>query len=121
MSNVPLAELVEESIRSFRAGYKRDIKLVVEQKSIVRADQQKLKQLFYILMDNAHKYSDASIRVNVRTVQNKALIEIIDQGVGIPASDLAMSLIVSSGWIQQERENREDLDWVFPLPRKLRI
>ena len=89
MSNVPLAELVEESIRSFRAGYKREIKLVVEHKSIVRADQQKLKQLIYILMDNAHKYSDASIRVNVRTVQNKALIEIIDQGVGIPTSDLA--------------------------------
>ena len=32
MSNVPLAELVEESIRSFRAGYKREIKLVVEHK-----------------------------------------------------------------------------------------
>lgn len=56
--------------------------------AMVRTDPQKLKQLLYILLDNAHKYSEAPIQVIVRTEQGKALIEIIDRGIGIPSAEM---------------------------------
>ncbi|MFT4412842.1 sensor histidine kinase [Fredinandcohnia humi] len=85
--NVP--QLVEESIRSFQEGYQRDIALVVENQMLLTTDRQKLKQIFYILMDNALKYSQAPVTVVVDTERKKGVIKIIDQGIGIPEKDLA--------------------------------
>lgn len=89
VQNVQISELIEQSIRSFRAGFKREVQFVPCDLPVVKADPQKLKQLFYILMENAHKYSDAPIKVVLRREQNQAVIEIIDQGVGIPENELS--------------------------------
>lgn len=88
MASVNLAKLAEESIRSFKAAYKREINIVVRESINVQADEQKLKQLFYILMENAHKYSDAPITVMIGKEEDKGLIEIIDKGIGIPSDEL---------------------------------
>ncbi|GAA0134005.1 two-component system sensor histidine kinase YkoH [Paenibacillus sp. YSY-4.3] len=85
---ISLPELVEASVRSFREGYKREINLDIESAVTVKTDPQKLKQLLYILMDNAHKYSEAPVHVIVRTEHQKAFIEIIDQGIGIPSAEI---------------------------------
>ena len=88
MTQIPLTEFVEASVRSFREGYKREIVIDVDEDVIAEADEPKLKQLLLILMDNARKYSEAPIEVKIGTKQKKAVIEVIDRGMGIPASDL---------------------------------
>ncbi|MCJ8008175.1 sensor histidine kinase [Lederbergia wuyishanensis] len=88
IETISLSELIEASVISFREGFKREINLIREQQVTVKTDPNKLKQLFYILMENAHKYSSESIKVIVRTDQRNAVIEIIDRGIGIPGSEL---------------------------------
>ncbi|MFS0863937.1 ATP-binding protein [Fredinandcohnia sp. 179-A 10B2 NHS] len=85
---IMLDQLVEESIRSFREGYHREIELIVEDRKMIKTDRQKLKQILYILMENALKYSEKQITTIVGTENNKSVIKIIDQGIGIPANDV---------------------------------
>jgi signal transduction histidine kinase len=53
---------------------------------IVYADKERIKQLLYILIDNAAIYSkpDGHIQVKLRNHDNNAIIEIVDNGIGIP-------------------------------------
>ncbi|MFK4997300.1 sensor histidine kinase [Bacillus sp. N9] len=88
MTSIDAGKLAQEVIRSFRAAFQREINMRLEENVIVHADEQKLKQLFYILIENAYKYSEDSITVRVRKAENQGIIEIIDQGVGIPAEEL---------------------------------
>ncbi|WP_053360509.1 HAMP domain-containing sensor histidine kinase [Bacillus sp. FJAT-27251] len=88
LENVNLAAIAEELVRSFQKAYNRQIELNIVDQPIVRADQQKFRQLFYILMDNARKYSEDVINVNIKMVSEHAVIEIADRGIGIPAGDL---------------------------------
>jgi len=88
IKSISLPALIEASVRSFQEGYKREIDQVLEHNVIVATDPQKLKQLFYILMENAHKYSEAPIKVIVRTEQGRAVIEIIDRGIGISSEEV---------------------------------
>jgi len=54
------------------------------------ADEQTLRRLFWILLDNAMKYTSApgEITVSLRAADAALLIEVRDTGVGIPAKDL---------------------------------
>ncbi|WP_099352600.1 sensor histidine kinase [Fredinandcohnia onubensis] len=88
MESIPLLQLVDESVTSFREGYKRDISIFVEEESIVKTDKQKLKQVFYILMENALKYSEKPVIVVIGKERNQSSIKIIDQGIGIPSQDV---------------------------------
>lgn len=56
----------------------------------VRADPDRLRQVFINVMDNAVKYSAAGGRITVKVWagRKKAFVEIIDQGRGIPPEDL---------------------------------
>ncbi|MCC3355846.1 sensor histidine kinase [Bacillus sp. REN16] len=85
---VSLLQLVDESVVSFREAYKREISIIAEEEIIVRTDKQKLKQLFYILMENALKYSEKPVIVVLGQERKRPSIKIIDQGVGIPAQDV---------------------------------
>lgn len=88
MESIPLLQLVDESVTSFREGYKRDISIIVEEESSVKTDKQKLKQVFYILMENALKYSEKPVIVVIGKERNQSNIKIIDQGIGIPSQDV---------------------------------
>lgn len=87
-TEIPLMAFIEESIRSFQQAFNREIQLLTEGDVTIKTDSQKLKQIFYILMDNARKYSDAPIQVIIKMEQKKAVIEIIDKGIGIPKEEL---------------------------------
>jgi heavy metal sensor kinase len=56
----------------------------------VMGDASSLRRLFWILLDNALKFSEGSgkIEVHAEVVQGTAVIEVRDNGVGIGASDL---------------------------------
>lgn len=58
--------------------------------SFVRANQGALKQVFDILVDNAVKYSvgEAHLRLHCAVERKRFLVEIADEGIGIPKEQL---------------------------------
>lgn len=88
LEEIMLAPIITELVRSFQKAYQREIQLQIETEGWVSVDQQKFKQLFYILMDNARKYSEAVIDVVIWKNNDKVAVEICDRGIGIPASEL---------------------------------
>lgn len=88
IAEVSLTTLIEDIINSFRAGFQREIYFETKDQISVKTDSQKLKQLLYILMDNARKYSDGPIQLSLRTQHRQVIIEVIDNGIGIPKEEL---------------------------------
>ncbi|MEH7237148.1 ATP-binding protein [Bacillus sp. JJ1562] len=88
IETIPLLQLVDESVGSFREAYKREISIIVEEEIVIKTDKQKLKQIFYILMENALKYSEKPVIIVLGRERKRPSIKIIDQGVGIPAEDV---------------------------------
>ena len=54
----------------------------------VTSDVQKLKQLLFIFLDNARKYSDEYISVYIGKTSDEPYLRIEDRGIGIPKEDL---------------------------------
>ncbi|WP_024296749.1 sensor histidine kinase [Methylomicrobium lacus] len=92
--SVDLSELVTSVVEDFQ--------VMAEEKSIsvaldasagpvrVRGDKQRLRQVLFILGDNACRYSNPGgcITVALRVDGNEASFSLTDQGIGIPAEDL---------------------------------
>lgn len=57
---------------------------------MINGDKERIKQLLYILLDNAVKYSKPGGKIQVRLIkkENSATIEIADNGIGIPHEKL---------------------------------
>ncbi len=86
ITSVALPVFVEEIAASMRHAYHREI--TVEAADItIQTDEAKLKQLLFILLDNARKYSEEGIEVKV-TAQDQVAIAVTDYGIGIPAEDI---------------------------------
>ena len=86
---IDLGTHVTETVKAFKSAYHRDIQLRISEENIMTlADEQKLKQLTYIILDNARKYSEEEITVEVGTKNKHAYIRISDKGIGIPKEDL---------------------------------
>ncbi len=73
-----------------KAGIRVTMALPEENKSI-DVDQDRIKQLLIILVDNAIKYSktdgDGSVNITLEYTDNEVIIKISDNGVGIPESE----------------------------------
>lgn len=85
---VNITRLVQETINAFQTTYQRDINIEGSYQIIGYTDIQKLKQLLFIFLDNARKYSEGPITVHVGQVEKESTIQIEDRGVGIPIEDL---------------------------------
>jgi len=57
---------------------------------VVRGDNDALRRLFFILIDNAIKYTPelGRIQVHVQALEGQAVIAVVDSGIGISESDL---------------------------------
>ena len=70
----------------------KDIMLQFEldEELIVLGDEEKLKQIFINVIENAIRYSNEGSTVHIRTapLEDTALIEVQDHGIGIPTEDL---------------------------------
>ncbi|WNS79931.1 HAMP domain-containing sensor histidine kinase [Domibacillus sp. DTU_2020_1001157_1_SI_ALB_TIR_016] len=84
METIDMAVFVRETADSFQRAYKRRVNVRVKETCRVKTDRAKLRQLLFIFLDNARKYSEKEICIEVE----KQEIRVIDQGMGIPASDL---------------------------------
>ena len=86
---IDLAEHVQQSVKAFENAYHRDVHFqLLEGNQKALADDQKLKQLTFIILDNARKYSDEIITVEVGRKTDKPYIRVIDRGIGIPKNEL---------------------------------
>ncbi|WNS76714.1 HAMP domain-containing sensor histidine kinase [Bacillus sp. DTU_2020_1000418_1_SI_GHA_SEK_038] len=90
LTNLNLLDVLKQTVKGFQNAYNRDVVIEVEQltSTFVTTDEQKLKQLLFIFLDNARKYSDDIITTSVGVEKNEAYIKIIDRGIGIPEEAL---------------------------------
>ncbi|WP_010098133.1 HAMP domain-containing sensor histidine kinase [Ornithinibacillus scapharcae] len=82
---IVLNELLGETVEVFKGAYGREIEFLDEEKQLqVHGNQDQLKQVFYILIDNALKYSDDKVKVSIKRVDEQVAISVADHGAGIP-------------------------------------
>ncbi len=87
---IEMVSLCKEVAKSFQQAYNRKVNVVHELPEVSAAgDEQKLKQVLFILLDNAKKFSTREIDVIVGYDQGQPAITVKDYGIGIPKEDVA--------------------------------
>ncbi|WP_078427840.1 sensor histidine kinase [Alkalihalobacterium alkalinitrilicum] len=87
--DVDLLEVCKQASQHIQATYQREISIIEDGTSfVICADENKIKQVVYILLDNARKYSHDSITVTLREKNNTYSFSVTDQGIGIPRDEL---------------------------------
>lgn len=86
---VDLGELCRETVQPLVRTTGRSIEVTMDETQPVTAwgDPEKLKQLLFILADNALKYSEDTVWMRITTDDDGARIDVEDQGIGIPKED----------------------------------
>lgn len=86
--NIDLPELAEEIAEAhrMRADKEISIEIINNGGSIVTADKTHLSNILNNLIDNAIKYSEESVAIQIRI--NRDWIEVSDNGIGIPSRNL---------------------------------
>lgn len=85
---IELTALLTEITAALKRSYDREYILDAEVDEVyVRTDSVKLRQLLYILLDNARKYSEERIEILLKT-DDTPIIQIRDYGQGIPKESL---------------------------------
>ena len=94
IQQLDLSEILEQVVRTMKPiAEKKNILLGGEnfRKALINADEQKIKQLAIILVDNAIKYTPegGSVLLSLENVDNnRAIFAVMDSGIGIAAEDL---------------------------------
>ena len=83
-----LNDQIEKTLQPMRQAYARDFIFEGVQQAIAMTDGEKFRQLLYILLDNARKYSDDQIKIMLAESEGGYSISIIDYGNGIPEEAL---------------------------------
>ena len=83
-TEVDAIDLLEQTVMAMNTSYDREFKLITTEQSLpIITDTAKFKQLLYILLDNARKYSSDKVEVVARK-NGGTIIQIRDTGIGIP-------------------------------------
>lgn len=88
IEQVNITQVVSDSVRSFQNAYHRDISFTGDEPIWKETDESKLKQLLFILLDNARKYSEDLISVQVGGNHSEQWIRVTDKGIGIPKDEI---------------------------------
>ena len=83
-----LQVLVEKTIQPMRHAYAREFIVEGNQSITLVTDANRLKQLLFILLDNARKYSDREIKTTVHVTEETVEIAVMDYGNGISEQHL---------------------------------
>ncbi|MEG0472948.1 MAG: HAMP domain-containing sensor histidine kinase, partial [Solibacillus sp.] len=86
LSFIAFQPFINDIAQSFQQAFHRTIVVDVPD-AIIGTDEAKLKQLLFIFLDNARKYSDEEITV-IGRVNEMIEIQIRDKGKGIPKEDI---------------------------------
>lgn len=85
---VDIYDLVETTLQSMRRAYNRNFHLKGEGPIYARTDIEQLRQLLFIILDNARKYSEKAIKTTISENAQGIVISVLDYGNGIPKKDL---------------------------------
>lgn len=90
ITELDLVGLAERTASKFQKAYQRQVELRLPQHGavVVSSDEDKLTQLLIILLDNARKYSDATIIIEVGRSEHEGYIAVEDSGIGIASHEL---------------------------------
>ncbi|WP_162297819.1 sensor histidine kinase [Halalkalibacillus sediminis] len=99
-------EVIEEVKSNIERSYNREIRLSEKTEATIFSDKQKIKQLLYIFFDNARKYSERPIYVNIENGLSGVKIVIRDEGIGIP--DESLPKVFDRFYRVDEARNREE-------------
>ena len=81
-------EQIEKTLQPMRQAYSREFLLEGMSPAIADTDGEKLRQLLFILLDNARKYSDDVVKTTIEESDEGFIISVIDYGNGIPEDAL---------------------------------
>lgn len=87
-TEVDLNSLVAVAVTRLRQAYNREISIETEETSLVETDAHVIKQILFILLENALKYSDKEIVASVKEQEDDVTITVKDYGKGIPQENL---------------------------------
>ncbi|EIZ4012517.1 PAS domain-containing protein [Listeria monocytogenes] len=92
---VELDEVIEQSARTiFEMATEKNIQVIIPEKTIpsvtIETDRDKLQQILINLLSNAINYTPVDGKVEVKLIEQEAevIIEVTDNGIGIPAKDI---------------------------------
>ncbi|MEK3705289.1 ATP-binding protein [Paenibacillus sp. FSL R7-0198] len=88
LERVDITRLATDSTRAFREAYHREVRCEDPGSIWAISDESKLKQLLFILLDNARKYSEDAIEVRLETKGQECRIRIVDTGIGMREDEL---------------------------------
>ena len=80
--------LVKKTLKPMRHAYARDFILEGNGSAVAVMDAEKLRQLLFILLDNARKYSEREIKTTISESETDISIAVADYGNGIPEEAL---------------------------------
>ncbi|MDY0410440.1 sensor histidine kinase [Paracerasibacillus soli] len=84
-----LLGLCQMAIKRFTGAYHREIIFHPQVKEAhILGNKEQLQQVIYILIDNALKYSDREVKLELLTDGTMIIFKVIDYGQGIPEKDL---------------------------------
>ncbi|MEK4201701.1 sensor histidine kinase [Cytobacillus sp. FSL K6-0265] len=90
-TKISLSDFLVDSAKAFQNGYNRRIifESEIDSNASIYSDEQKLKQLLFIFLDNARKYSNDEITITLSEKSNEEiLIHVSDRGIGIDENEL---------------------------------
>lgn len=100
-----LNDQIEKTLQPMRQAYARDFTFEGAPHAIAVTDGEKFRQLLYILLDNARKYSEEKIKITMEENEDGYPISITDYGDGIP--EKALPHIFTRFYRVEEDRNRK--------------
>ncbi|HAK1571657.1 TPA: cell wall metabolism sensor histidine kinase WalK [Listeria monocytogenes] len=92
---VDVDEVIEQSARTiFEMATEKNIQVTIPEKTsasvMIETDRDKLQQIIINLLSNAINYTPVDGKVEVKLIEQEAevIIEVTDNGIGIPAKDI---------------------------------
>ncbi|EIM1882924.1 PAS domain-containing protein [Listeria monocytogenes] len=92
---VEVDEVIEQSARTiFEMATEKNIQVTIPEKTsesvMIETDRDKLQQILINLLSNAINYTPVDGKVEVKLIEQEAevIIEVTDNGIGIPAKDI---------------------------------
>ncbi|MEK4762143.1 ATP-binding protein [Viridibacillus sp. FSL E2-0187] len=93
--NIPLTiaaidiyKVLEDTLHQMHQAYGREFNLLGNGPVIIKTDEQKLKQLFFIFLENARHYSEREINVSIAKEGSQLVVRIQDFGQGIAKENI---------------------------------
>ncbi|KGR76591.1 sensor histidine kinase [Ureibacillus sinduriensis] len=105
LKEIDLSLLLESTASQMRQAYNRTVELHGGSSLFIQSDEQKLKQLLFILLDNARKYSEDKIIITAAKEEKSITVSIHDFGEGI-AQDQIPHLFDRFYRVNQDRNRK---------------